>query len=163
MDCWYFAYGSNMSRAQMASRTGPIRDGDEAPRVALLQGYRFAFTTRSTDGRIYANVMACDPNDVVRGVLYRCGTAGMSVLDRYEAGYERRQVTVTDETGRNYEATVYVGLPECTVEPGQPTTRYRDIILAGAKEFGLPAEYLERIAELAKGHSDLATDEHGEE
>lgn len=151
MDCWYFAYGSNMSRAQMAGRTGPLRAGDEAPRVALLQGYRFAFTTRSTDGRIYANVMASQPDDVVRGVLYRCGPAGMSVLDDYEAGYERRQVTVTDQAGRNYEATVYVGLPQCTVEPGQPTERYRDIILAGAREFGLPDEYVRRIEELARG------------
>jgi len=151
MDCWYLAYGSNMSRAQMASRTGPIREGDEAPRVAVLQGYRFAFTTRSTDGRIYANVMVGSPDDVVRGVLYRCGPEGMKVLDVYEAGYERRQVTVTDELGRNYAATVYVGLPECTVEPGRPTTRYRDIILLGAREFGLPCEYLQWIEQLASG------------
>jgi cation transport regulator ChaC len=163
MDCWYFAYGSNMSRAQMALRTGPIRAGNEAPRVAQLRGYRFAFTTRSTDGLIYANVMASAPDDVVRGVLYRCGPAGMIVLDDYEAGYERRHVTVTDEAGRNYEATVYVGLPECTVEPGRPTARYRDIVLSGAREFGLPNEYVQRIAELANGNSDFATEEHGEE
>jgi sulfite reductase (NADPH) flavoprotein alpha-component len=149
MDCWYFAYGSNMSRTQMAKRTGPIREGDEAPRVALLRGYRFAFTTRSTDGLIYANIMAGEPADVVRGVLYRCGPAAMEILDDYEAGYERRQVTVTDEAGRPYEATVYVALPKYTVEPGRPTTRYRDIVLAGAREFGLPEEYLAQIERLA--------------
>jgi cation transport regulator ChaC len=148
MDHWYFAYGSNMSRTQMAGRTGPIRDANEAPRVALLRGYRFAFTVRSTDGRIYANVMA-SPDDVVHGVLYRCGEAGMQVLDRYEAGYERRQVTVTDQTGREYEATVYVGLARCTVEPGQPTARYREIVLQGAREFGLPEEYVAEIERLA--------------
>ncbi len=148
MDCWYFAYGSNMSRTQMAGRTGPIREGDEAPRPALLRGYRFGFTVRSTDNRIYANVLPSEPNDV-HGVLYRCGEAGMRVLDRYEAGYQRRQVTVTDATGRAYEATVYVGLPECTVEPGLPTPRYRDIVLAGAREWGLPAEYVATIERLA--------------
>ncbi len=148
MDHWYFAYGSNMSRAQMAGRTGPIREGDAAPRVALLRGYRFGFTVRSTDNRIYANVEV-SPADVVHGVLYRCGESGMQVLDRYEAGYQRRQVTVTDETGREYEATVYVGLPQCTVEPGKPTERYRDIVLQGAREFGLPEAYVARIEELA--------------
>lgn len=151
MDCWYFAYGSNMKRTQMASRTGPIRDGDEAPRLALLRGYRFGFTVRSTDDLIYANITLSAPDELVRGVLYRCGPAGMSILDDYEAGYERRQVTVTDEAGRQYEATVYVSLPECTVEPGLPTVRYRDIVLAGAREWGLPAEYIQRIAELAEG------------
>lgn len=148
MDCWYFAYGSNMSRAQMAGRTGPIRDGDEAPRVALLRGYRFGFTARSTDHRIYANVEV-SPDDVVHGVLYRCGESGMQVLDRYEAGYQRCQVTVTDESGCEYDATVYVALPQCTVQPGIPTERYRDIVLTGAREFGLPEEYVARIEELA--------------
>jgi gamma-glutamylcyclotransferase (GGCT)/AIG2-like uncharacterized protein YtfP len=150
MDSWYFAYGSNMSRSQMAGRTGPIRDGDEAPRVALLRGYRFGFTVRSTDNRIYANVLP-SPDDVVHGVLYRCGESGMQVLDRYEAGYQRRQVTVFDETGQQYEATVYVSLPQCTVDAGIPTPRYRDIVLSGAREFGLPEEYVARIEELANG------------
>lgn len=150
MDCWYFAYGSNMSRTQMAGRTGPIRDGAEAPRVALLRGYRFAFSVRSTDHRIYANVMESS-EDAVHGILYRCGEPGMKTLDRYEAGYERRQVTVLDETGRVYEATVYVGLPQCTVEPGIPTPRYRDIVLTGAREFGLPTAYVKRIEALAAG------------
>jgi gamma-glutamylcyclotransferase len=149
MDCWYFAYGSNMSRTQMAGRTGPIREGDEAPRTALLCGYRFGFTVRSTDDRIYANVLPSEQNAVVHGVLYRCGEAGMSVLDRYEAGYQRRQVTVTDAAGQSYEATVYVSLPEYTVEPGKPTARYRDIVLAGAREWDLPAEYITEIERLA--------------
>lgn len=149
MDCWYFAYGSNMSRTQMTSRTGPIREGDEAPRLALLRGYQFGFTVRSTDNRIYANVLPSATNDVVHGVLYRCGEAGMRVLDRYEAGYQRRQVSVTDRSGHIYDATVYVGLPECTVEPGKPSPRYRDIVLSGAREWELPAEYIAKIEWLA--------------
>jgi cation transport regulator ChaC len=163
MDCWYFAYGSNMSTAQMVSRTGPIRAGEESPRVALLAGYRFAFTMIADDGRIYANIMAGDPQDVVRGVLYRCEPAKLEILDVYEAGYERRQVVVTDETGWHDEATVYIALPKSTVAPGRPTTRYRDIILTGAREFGLPDDYIAEIERLANGDTcenakDRATD-----
>ena len=151
MDSWYFAYGSNLRSDQMVARTGLPRSSDERPRIARLPNYRLVFNMRGDDGRIYANVMVSEPHDLVRGVLYRCAPADMKVLDDYEAGYERRQVTVADEIGREYAATVYVGLPECTVEPGQPTTRYRDIILTGAREFGLPNEYLERIERLASG------------
>jgi hypothetical protein len=33
---WYFAYGSNLLSDQMVARTGPIRTGDERPRIARL-------------------------------------------------------------------------------------------------------------------------------
>ncbi len=153
MDCWYFAYGSNMSCAQMASRTGPIRAGDEAPRVARLENYRLGFTMRGENNRYYANITASEPGtlpgEFVLGVLYRCGPAGMVELDVCEEGYARRQVTVTDQSGRDYDAVAYVSLPQNTASPGQPTARYLGIILSGAREFGLPDEYVQQIERLA--------------
>src|SRR6202035_279355 len=106
MNEWYFAYGSNLWIDQMAARTGPIGQGDDRPRVALLPDHRLVFNMQGNDGQVYANLER--PGEGVIGVIYCCSAAALDKLDAYESGYERRPVQVTDEGGISLEAVAYV-------------------------------------------------------
>src|SRR5258708_3117388 len=97
MDRWYFAYGSNLLRDQMVARTGPIRTGDDRPRIARLPNYRLAYNLLGSDGQVYANIV--EPGNGVLGVVYRCEWEALEKLDGYEHGYERREVVVIDGRG----------------------------------------------------------------
>jgi len=149
MDQWYFAYGSNLLASQMVRRTGPLQTGANAPRRATLANYRVAFNHRGTDGMIYANIVT--PGDGVLGVVYRCSKAALAKLDRFETGYERREVSVVDQLGNTLTAIAYVGKPDSIAAAGRPSDEYLARIVDGAREYGLPEEYIETIVERAKG------------
>ena len=140
---WYFAYGSNLCVEQMARRTGAVGEGQDAPRIARLPGYRLAFNMQGNDGSVYANIV--QPGDGVIGVLYRCGAAALAKLDVYEEGYDRRRVLTTLENGETQEATAYVAKPGRVEEGRRPSDAYLQIILRGARRHGLPDAYIHSI------------------
>ena len=143
MDHWYFAYGSNLLSVQMVARTGPLRTGDERPRIARLPNYRLAFNMLGSDGQIYANIAT--PGDGVLGVVYRCGREAMEKLDRYERGYERQKVLVIDNQGVELGAVAYIALPDNVTKPGRPSAAYLEKIVSGAACHGLPEEYIQAL------------------
>ncbi len=143
MDCWYFAYGSNLLLSQMVARTGPVRAGDESPRIAHLPHYRLAFNMRGGDGQVYANIV--QPGDGVIGVLYRCGPEAMEKLDGYERGYDRQEVVVTDDAGVAIEAIAYIAKPTRLTTEARPSEAYLEKIVTGAHEQGLPGDYIRAI------------------
>lgn len=147
MDVWYFAYGSNLLRSQMEARTGPIRTGEAAPRVARLPGYRLAFNMDGGDGQVYANIV--QPGAGVLGVIYRCGAEVLEKLDHYELGYVRQQGKVMDLAGEELDAIFYVAKPEWVCAESQPSAAYLEKILTGAREQGLDEAYVRGIAALA--------------
>ncbi|WP_254507191.1 gamma-glutamylcyclotransferase family protein [Anatilimnocola floriformis] len=142
-DQWYFAYGSNLLAAQMIERTGPIRTEEEQPRRARLPNQRVVFNMLGSDGEIYANIEPA-AHDVL-GVVYRIGPPGLASLDEFEEGYERRQVIVITDDGVELAAIVYVSLPENVTAPRQPSEEYLTRIITGAREQGLPGEYIETL------------------
>jgi gamma-glutamylcyclotransferase (GGCT)/AIG2-like uncharacterized protein YtfP len=143
MDHWYFAYGSNLLSEQMIARTGPIRNGDERPRIARLPNYRLAFNMLGEDGQIYANIVT--PGDGVLGVIYRCGPETLDKLDGFEQGYERQDVTVIDDGGVKMRAVAYIARPENVTAEGWPNAAYLQRIVIGAREHGLPEEYIRAL------------------
>jgi gamma-glutamylcyclotransferase len=143
MDQWYFAYGSNLLSEQMVARTGPIRTGDEQPRIARLPNYRFAFNMRGDDGQIYANIVT--PGGGVIGVAYRCGPEALEKLDRCERGYERQELAVIDDRGVELRAVAYIAWPERVTAEGRPSAAYLQKIVTGACQHGLPEEYLRTL------------------
>jgi gamma-glutamylcyclotransferase (GGCT)/AIG2-like uncharacterized protein YtfP len=152
MSHWYFAYGSNLSTAQMIARAAWDDADMERPRLARLPGYRLAFNMLADDGCRYANIVASGDGaagDGVLGVLYCCTEEMLARLDIFEEGYERRQVEVTDEAGRIFSSIVYIALPETTTSEGPPRIEYLSIILKGAREQGLPETYVRIINRLA--------------
>ena len=77
----YFAYGSNLSRSQMATRC----PGSSPLGAAVLQKYRLDFTTESGMwGGGVADVVEDDGNSVW-GLLYSVTDDDLDRLDYYEA------------------------------------------------------------------------------
>jgi hypothetical protein len=145
MDAWYFAYGSNLLAAQMIRRTGAAAE----PRIAWLAGYRPAFNMSGGDGNVYANVV--QPGDGVCGVLYRCSAAALAKLDGFETGYARRPISVVDLHGETITAEIYLARPERVTAERPPTAEYWERIVTGARQHGLPAEYVRSLERAAHG------------
>ncbi len=139
----YFAYGSNMSTPRLRARL------PRAQRLATarLPGYRLTFAKRGADGSGKCDAEATgQATDVVYGVLWELAADDGAILDRIEGrghGYERRQVTLQDADGENVEAFLYVATDIDRDLP--PYAWYREHVLRGAREHGLPAGYIQGI------------------
>jgi len=138
---WYFAYGSNMSRAQMQQRVGHVLDAQPA----RLENYEMVFNKKVRGGSGEANIQRAK-GKTVHGVLYRVTGAALRTLDRATGvpeHYRRIEVKVTDMNGRGVAAQVYIA---AKVEKGlRPAPHYLQTLLDGAGEQGLPADYIAGI------------------
>ena len=143
-DVWYFAYGSNLWIDQKRDRTGAIRQGSERPRIARLPDYRLAFNKRGASGEVYANLVPC-PRETVVGVIYRCDAAAMAEMDRREGGYDRQWVRVATADGTTVEAITYIARDGNTTAERPPSSEYLTKIITGARQHGLPQEYIQQI------------------
>ena len=145
---WYFAYGSNLSKPQMLSRTGSI-----PPSVAAkLVNYRLAFR-RVLDGQgVYATIVPVK-GAVVHGVAYRCSLDAILNLDRFEGiaenCYRREMVKVTTQAADELDCIVYIG--ESFHQADEvPSESYLDLILTGAESHHLPRDYIDSIVKLVR-------------
>ena len=132
----YFAYGSNMSPAQMESRC----PGGQALGQAALHDWRFLINTRT-----YATIEP-EPGALTQGVLWSLTQEHIDSLDIYEAvdeGMYYKDTLTGLHLGRAVEALVYIA-PVC--EHGQPRPEYLRGSLYGARHFELPPDYVETIA-----------------
>jgi hypothetical protein len=150
---WYFAYGSNLCRATFVERRGmqPL----EVRRVRL-DGYRLVFDLPVGPGERGVANLASDPGATTWGVCYLLEPLACEHLDRTEGvhrGYYRRiDVTVMDEHGTSFDAFAYQGA--VSVPGRKPSQRYLDLLLDGAREHALPADWLRYLESL-----ELAVDE----
>lgn len=145
----YFAYGSNMDWAQMKSRCPSVAFVG----VARLVDHRIAFTRRSVN-------RGCGVADVVRdtgrnawGAVFQLSEFDVGALDKSEGyrpgrdsnSYWRREciVFLDGDESRPVTAHTYFGDPQ--LNPPLPNQAYKDLMLAGARHWHLPAEC---IAEL---------------
>lgn len=139
---YYFGYGSNMLLSRIRSRV-PSAD----PVVnARLDGYRLRFHKRSRDGSGKCNIVR-DDSCSVHGVLFTVSASDLQSLDEAEQQgrrYRRQRVTVCgpDETS---EAFAYVAEPFYVDNSLLPYEWYHALVLAGARQHGLPDSY---VAEL---------------
>jgi gamma-glutamylcyclotransferase len=149
MSEWYFAYGSNLWIEQMVERAGPIRQGDDRPRVARLASYRLVFNMAGDRGQVFANIVC--PGEGVVGVIYGCGPNTLDKLDTYEGGYERRRVAVVAENGEKVDAVTYVAKPTNLANGRKPSAAYLHRIVTGARQHGLPEVYIREIETMGRG------------
>lgn len=150
MDILYFAYGSNLRRAQM-DRLCP---GNHFVGPARLAGHRLAFTLPDDEweGGV-ADVLPTE-GGAVWGALYRLSRDGLAALDAYELhdpgapgehdAYVRRKVEVQTVDGRIWPRVecYFVRRPRGHVPP---SGRYRAALLEGAHERGLPEAYVKAM------------------
>ncbi|HEY4919099.1 MAG TPA: gamma-glutamylcyclotransferase family protein [Xanthobacteraceae bacterium] len=132
----YFAYGSNMSRALMRPRCRSAREIG----MARLDGWQFIIMREG-----YASIVPA-PGGVVHGVLWRLAPRDLAALNAYERleqGLYRAATLPVRAGARRVAALVYVGGSRAA---GVPRPGYLDLVLAAAREAGLPASYVASLA-----------------
>jgi hypothetical protein len=141
----HFAYGSNMDRPLMlrrcptATAIGPAR----------LDHWRFIVTR---DG--YASVVPA-PGEAVHGVLWRLGPRDVAAVNAYESvhsGLYRRRLLGVRREGL-LRALVYVARERRT---GRPKPGYQELVVAAARAWNLPEDYVGELQRWAAARLALA-------
>jgi hypothetical protein len=137
----YFAYASNMSTARLRKRVPSCKPLG----IATLPGHALRFHKRSIDKSGKCNAFASGNDNSVIGVLFSFDPAERAKLDEAEGvgrGYARAMVTVINEKGRRRKILTYLATPEYIDDSLKPYGWYKDLVLAGGREHGLPPEYI---------------------
>jgi hypothetical protein len=148
----YFAYGSNLLFARLHERTPSIRNLG----VAVLENHRIHFDKPSPDGSGKCGIDAVETGETVIGVLYEMAKAEKPVLDEIEGvghGYLDETVTVMTVEGPVDAFTYY---PTLIDRARKPYDWYHALVLAGARENGLPDDYvalIESVEVQVDGHA----------
>jgi hypothetical protein len=137
----YFAYGSNMSSAQ-------LRAWDTAHRclgAAELRDHRLAFLRRSVRWKAGAADIVYAPGESVWGVLWELPLGARELDLKESAGdaYRRRPVEVHVD-GAPVTAMAYEVIDKAPTEL-QPRREYVQLMVEGAREHGLPSAWLKRL------------------
>ena len=129
----YFAYGSNMDVAAMATRCpGAVFVG-----TGRVDGHAFRVNRNH-----HATILPAAGKSV-HGVLWTITPTDQAALDEYEgvaiALYRRHEVTVTLGDGGKVVALTYLAR---NIEATPTSGAYFEALLAAARRVGLPAEYV---------------------
>ena len=133
-DMKYFAYGANLSKANMA-RLCPAA---KSLTSATLPNYKLLFTLSSrTEGGGTATVKLTH-GERVPGALYEIDAACLRALDKYEdypRDYNRINVIVFDDFGDAVEAVMYLKMRQ--LPEAKPGPDYIKLIQQGYRDWGL--------------------------
>jgi hypothetical protein len=126
----------------MKARTSSARP--VAP--AFLEGFALRWHKRSKDGSGKCSIEETGRReDHVWGVLYELSSEDKTRLDNIEGlgqGYGERRVTVLSH-GKTLPVLAYYAT---SVDPHiRPYQWYRELVVAGAREHGLPADYIRSL------------------
>lgn len=135
MKILYFAFGSNMCTVRMKQRIPSAK----VVGPATLPHWILVCNKLGRDGSAKANIVRRH-GAVVHGVLYKLNSNDLEILDQIEAGYQRKTLKVISSASTSARAEAYVGT-RLTTNP-LPFGWYKDLILSGAREHGLPESYL---------------------
>ena len=150
---WYFGYGSNMDRNTFLGRR---RMRSLETRTGVLEGWRLTFDLAVGKGeRGVANIRRARQAQVW-GVLWQITQRDAAFLDRTEGvhmgAYRRQSVDVRGTDGAVVRGFTY---RSDRGRPGRkPSRRYLGLLLAGARQHGLPDPYVTWLRSL-----ELAADE----
>ena len=141
----YFAFGSNMSLFRLRARV------PSAERIGMFSLVEHAL--RFHQGSRIGQSAKCDalftgnPEDYVIGALLDIPRDDRGPLDRAEGldfGYEEKRVRVADALGNSVDAFTYCAT---STDPSLlPHSWYLNHVIVGAKETGVPADYLDAIS-----------------
>ena len=137
-----FSYGSNLCLERIRARAPSV----EVLGTGYVTGRRLAFHKIGVDGSGKADAFFTGREaDRVWGTLHRMSPTDRIALDACEGGYELERVEVVRKDGGRVPALAYVALASRIAEQLTPWCWYLDYVLRGARELGLPSEYLEAI------------------
>ena len=147
----YFAYGSNMLTRRL---TDPLRAPSAVPcGVATLPGFAVRFHKVGRDGSGKCTLIAAgNKESIAYGVLYELADSDAARLDRVEGvhtgGYTRCSVQLRLLDGSTTGATTYVASDGHVDAARVPFDWYRDLVVAGAIEHGLPDPYINELTRI---------------
>ncbi len=135
----YFAYGSNLKVERLEERVGEVGLAG----IAALGGHRLSFAKRGKDG---SGKACCEeaPGEQVWGALYELSDEQLSRLDAFEWGYSRAVVSVDREPDGASLAVTYRA--EHFTDDPVPYEWYKQLLVEGAREHGMPSEWQTRLA-----------------
>jgi gamma-glutamylcyclotransferase len=139
----YFAYGSNMLTVRLRERV----PSTTAISIGQLVGHALRWDKRSRrDGSGKCDAEATGrQDDVVWGVVFELDPKDKPALDKAEglgAGYMEKKVTVLTEAGPVTAVTYYATDKDASLRPYH---WYKALVIAGAREHGLPVSYRSRL------------------
>jgi cation transport regulator ChaC len=155
---WYFAYGSNMQTATLCGRRG-IEFIQAIP--ARAPGWRLVFDKPPLlpIGEGFANIVP-DPDGQVIGVAYEVAIEALETIDLTEGvligNYQRRAVEILPLAHEERAMEAFTLVSDRTDPTLRPSTRYMALLIEGAIEHGLPAEYVEYLRGIAALPPSLA-------
>lgn len=140
----YFAYGSNMlSRRLCAPERAPSA---RIVTTGYIAGHKLTFDKLGKDGSGKCDALPTgDVSHQVYGVVYEVTRRDRVPLDAAESlgvGYDAARVQVNTERGTMSAMTYIAKLKQAALVPFR---WYRDLLIAGATENGLPPEYIQRL------------------
>jgi cation transport regulator ChaC len=150
---WYFAYGSNLHRSIFLERRQmrPLATG-----WGWIEGYGLCFNIPVGPGERGVANLAPEPGGRTYGALYLLTAEDFERLDRTEGVhfevYRRMAVEVVTESAERVAAFAYQSV--LTQAGRKPSPRYMGLLLEGAREHGLPSEYVRFLESF-----ELAVDE----
>jgi cation transport regulator ChaC len=140
---YYFAYGSNLSSPRLFARISSA----QALTTARLHRHSLAFHMPSQDGSAKCDAhFTGQAEDTIWGVVYQIDPLERPILDHYEGlgdCYGTKAVKLITAENQTLQAFTYYALRTGANQP--PYCWYRDHVLFGAREHGLPSNY---VAEL---------------
>ncbi len=145
MTVWYFAYGSNMQTATLCGRRGI---GVHRAVPARVSGWRLVFDKPPLIdiGESFANIIP-DAAAHVLGVAYEVSAEDLEHIELTEGvrlgNYVRTGVPAEPLFPSAEPITAFTLSSEHRDPNLQPSTRYMELIINGATEHRLPAEYIE--------------------
>ncbi|XP_013197115.2 gamma-glutamylcyclotransferase-like [Amyelois transitella] len=149
----YFAYGSNLFKKRIhINNPSAVFIG-----VGKLEDYQLDFIKYSDNWRGSSATIVPVEGSQVWGAIWRVENIHMPALDRQEGvetnWYFPKTVTIFTEDGKKVECRTY----QQTINPPprrddqdipidrRPSMTYMECILKGAKECGLPKEYIKKL------------------
>lgn len=139
----YFAYGSNMSIRRIRKRVPSAKFIS----VCRLKEHQLCFHKKSKDGSSKCDAKYTkNPSHCVFAVLFKIANSEKAELDSAEGlnrGYDEKTVTVIDSNNKSIKAVTYYATE---IDPSlKPYCWYKEHVLHGAREHGLPNSYIEEI------------------
>lgn len=141
----YFAYGSNMLTERLLTRCS----SSKALGVARVDSYALAFCKRSRDGSGKATLCP-ETERQAFGVVFDLNESELRNLDEAEGagnGYDRIvdfQIRI-EGLQEPQRAITYLAPPSFIDQDLKPYDWYLKLVLAGARQHGLPLQYIGEI------------------
>ncbi len=135
-----------MSTPRLTDRVPSAR----AVTIAQLHKHKLKFHKKSKDGSAKCDAeYTNNTEDVVYGVVFQISASEKPELDIKEGlrkGYEEKSVSVIAQNGETLDAVTYYAT---NIDPSlKPYDWYKEHVIRGAREHGLPPEYIATINEI---------------